>query len=95
MIGQQPRNEYISRQAFALDSPVDRVKHGAFVDREPYTRLITCSRIEDLRADHQTFDDLELDEPRPGPKLTDAAGAETGRNRPWVYMGPDICYYGD
>ena len=86
MIGQQPRNEYISRQAFALDSPVDR---------EPYTRLITCSRIEDLRADNQTFDDLELDELRPGPKLTDAAGAETGRNRPWVYGGPDLYYYGD
>ena len=86
MIRQPTRDEYISRQAFALDSPVDR---------EPYTRLITCSRIEDLRADNQTFDDLELDEPRPGPKLTDAAGAETGRNRPWVYMEPDIYYYGD
>ena len=94
MIRQPTRDEYISRQAFALDPPVDRVKRGAFVDREPYTRLITCSRIEDLRADNQTFDDLELDEPRPGPKLTDAAGAEPGRNRPWVYMGPDN-YYGD
>ncbi|HEX9942516.1 MAG TPA: right-handed parallel beta-helix repeat-containing protein [Thermoanaerobaculia bacterium] len=85
-------DEYISRDAFALDSSRDRVNRGAFLDREPYTRLITYSRLEDLRAENQTFDKLPLDDPRPGPEVTDKAGNGTGFKRPWVYMGPGLFF---
>ena len=41
------------------------LRHGAFMDREPYTRLITYSRLEDLRAVNQTFGRLPLNDPLP------------------------------
>lgn len=84
--------EYVSRDAFVLDSSRDRVNRGAFLDREPYTRLITYSRLEDLRAENQTFDKLPLDDPRPGPGVTDKAGNPTPFRRPWVYMGPGLFF---
>ena len=89
------QDEFVSRSTFALDSSQDRVNRGAFLDREPYTRLITYSRIEDLRPENQTFDKLLLDDPRPGPEVTDTAGNGTGFKRPWVYMGPGLFFNRD
>jgi hypothetical protein len=53
-------DEYISRKSFAVVGEQDRVTHGAFVDLERYTRLITYARIEDLRATNQTFGRLPV-----------------------------------
>ena len=38
------------------------MEFGAFVDLERYTRLITYSRLEDLRAVNQTFGRLPVDQ---------------------------------
>jgi hypothetical protein len=86
------REEYVSRKIFVLDSSEDRVNRGAFLDREPYTRLITYSELNDLRAENQTWDRLPLDDPRPGPEMVDGAGNGTGFKRPWVYMGPGLFF---
>ena len=71
-------DEYVSRRRFPSGESTG-MRHGAFVDREPYTRLITYSCLEDLRAENQRFGRLPLDDqtlPFPGrPVLRrDAAG---------------------
>ncbi|MPY88606.1 MAG: hypothetical protein GEU99_11840 [Luteitalea sp.] len=68
---------------------------GAFLDRNPYTRLITYSRLEDLRAENETFDTItDPSDPRPGPDVVSCNGedgcAPAGYRHPWVYMGPGI-----
>jgi hypothetical protein len=85
-------DEFVSVAPITPDSKEDFVNRGAFLDREPYTRLISYSRLEDLRADNQTFDQLKLDDPRPGPEETDGAGKPRGFRRPWVYMGPGVFF---
>ena len=41
---------------------------GAFIDGARYTRLITYSTLEDLRAANETFEAITSpDDPRPGP----------------------------
>ena len=68
---------------------------GAFLDRQPYTRLITYSTLEDLRATNETFDTISARDPRPGPQVVDCNDdgshclPATSRY-PWVYMGPGI-----
>lgn len=90
------KDEFVSCDTFPLDSPEDNVNRGAFLDREPYTRLITYSRLEDLRAENQTFDNLKPDDTRfkllLGPEVTDEAGNGKGFKRPWVYMGPGLFF---
>lgn len=86
------KEEFVSRDTFTLDSNDDRVNRGAFLDRKPYTRLITYSKLDDLRAENETFDQIALNDPRPGPEETDAAGNGTGFRRPWVYMGPGVFF---
>jgi hypothetical protein len=92
--------EYVSKATFA-----DHIR-GVFLDRNPYTRLITYSRIEDMRADNETFEAITADDdPRPGPNVVDCDDNgncvpakvcdESGDNCqpfrfPWVYMGPGI-----
>lgn len=88
-------DEYVSHCTFALDSPHDRVNLGAFVDREPYTRLITYSRLEDLRVSNQSFGKLPLDDALDGWEETDSAGNGTGFKRPKVYMGPGLFFSRD
>ncbi len=51
--------EYISTRVFA-HSKNDGVRHGAFLDRRCHTRLLTYSRLEDLRADNQKFGRLAM-----------------------------------
>ena len=89
-------DEYVSTASFPQ---LRRVNRGAFLGVTPYTRLITYSTIEDLRATNETFERLtEGDPTRPGfPIVTDKDGNvmtdEEGRPNvfyPWVYMGPGI-----
>jgi hypothetical protein len=57
-------DEYVSAQVFMSSV------RGAFLDSLPYTRLITYARIEDLRQENETFDqitDYPQPDPRPGP----------------------------
>lgn len=68
---------------------------GAFLDGKRYIRLITYSKLDDLRAANETFDRITAaGDPRPGPDVVDcdAAGncVPAGYRRPWVYMGPGI-----
>jgi hypothetical protein len=75
-------DEYMSRKSFAVVGEQDRVTHGAFVDLERYTRLITYARIEDLRATNQTFGRLPVSQrpqeeclpPCPGHPVVDRFG---------------------
>jgi Chondroitinase B len=56
-------DEYVSATTFAGDL----VNRGAFLDRNPYTRLVTYSNINDLRAENETFHKIvNENEPRPG-----------------------------
>ena len=74
-------DEYVSAMTFADDL----VNRGAFLDRNPYTRLVTYSNINDLRADNETFDQIfDGSDPRPGPAVTDEKGNPLGHRRPWV-----------
>jgi Protein of unknown function (DUF1565) len=52
--GRDPHpDEYVSK------TTVSSFIRGAFLDRQPYTRLITYSRLEDLRATNETFDKID------------------------------------
>jgi hypothetical protein len=57
-------DEYVSRCRFPSGESTG-VRHGAFVDWEPYTRLITYSCLADLRAENQRFGRLPLDDETP------------------------------
>lgn len=83
-------DEYISRPSFALPSENDRVFRGAFLDREPYTRLITYHRLDDFRSENQTWNELDLTDRRGHEALNDN-GTSRGYRRLPVYMGPGIC----
>jgi hypothetical protein len=50
-------DEWVSAMTFAIDSN-DWVNRGFFLDRTPYTRLLSYSKLEDLRAGNETFDTL-------------------------------------
>lgn len=75
-------DEWVSTQSYARGSPEDTISRGIFVDREPYTRLLTYSRLEDLRAANQRWarDDANL----PG------ATTPKGQRLAWVYFGPGL-----
>lgn len=55
--------EYVSTGAFREDL----VNRGAFLDFRVHTRLITYSRLEDLRAENETFEQIYAPDGRPGP----------------------------
>jgi hypothetical protein len=79
--------EYVSAMTFTEDF----VNRGAFLDRNPYTRLVTYSSLNDLRADNETFEKiLDGGDPRPGPAVTDEDGNPLGYRHPWVYLGPGL-----
>ena len=40
------------------------VNRGAFLDLTPYTRLITYSKLNDLRSENETFEKI-TDSPNP------------------------------
>jgi hypothetical protein len=80
--------EWRTRQI--LDEPLRnrlqaRVRYGAFADSR--IRLITYSRLEDLRATNESFVSVPLSDPRPaGGPLED----DPTRKRPWCYLGPGL-----
>lgn len=91
--------EYVSRRTFT-----DHIR-GVFLDRNPYTRLITYSNLNDFRARNETFEKITLPvcapgqqencDPRPGPDVVEnecpaLPCAPLGYRHPWVYMGPGI-----
>jgi hypothetical protein len=99
------QHEYVSCRTFPVNGDQDEIRHGAFLDRESHTRLITYSRLEDLRADNQTFGRLPLDHAMPGEQALDENGdpqtvvresdntnTHIPFKRPWVYMGPGIFF---
>ena len=55
----------------------------------PYTRLISYSRIQDLRAENQLFGELP-----PGSMLPGFTPLDGSKRRPWVYMGPGLFHAG-
>lgn len=85
-------DEFVSCECFDMDGNQDRVNRGAFLDLEPYTRLITYSHLKDLRAAYQTFPTLPLSDKREGNEIVDKFGEPTGVKKPWVYMGPGLFY---
>jgi hypothetical protein len=72
-----PRNahseEYVSVETFTPPNWNDdqyNVNRGAFLERNPYTRLITYSNLNDLRAENETFEKITSPDPaRPGPEV--------------------------
>jgi hypothetical protein len=85
-------DEWISTQTYSTAGK-DSASRGAFLDRPSYTRLLTYSRLEDLRAANQTWDEMAGDDDRPGPrvKANKRHPAQPGRARlPWTYFGPGI-----
>jgi hypothetical protein len=70
------------------------MNRGAFLDHEPYTRLITHSQLKDLRSKNQTFKThIPRIPPEIGPPLVDKHGALVeGVTNPWVYMGPGLFF---
>ncbi len=87
------RDEWVSTQTYPAEGK-DTSSRGAFLDRARYTRLLTYSRIEDLRAANQTWElSMASGDKRPGPrvKLGKRRPVEAGRERlPWTYFGPGI-----
>ncbi|MEO8627705.1 MAG: right-handed parallel beta-helix repeat-containing protein [Betaproteobacteria bacterium] len=77
--------EYISVGTFNQDF----VNRGAFLDRNPYTRLITYSKIEDLRAPNQTFDKIGAADARPGPAVFLECPADDPDQACETYPGQD------
>ena len=62
----------------------DRAR-GSFLGPGPYTRLISYSRLQDLRAENQKFGELPPEIELPGFEPLDGNCC-----RPWVYMGPGL-----
>lgn len=73
--------EFVSRTTFPPGT--DR---GAFVFADRHVRLMTYSRLEDLRAHNETFGPLRAGQGPPGPQVADPAFPK----RPWAYLGPGL-----
>jgi hypothetical protein len=83
------------------DDDAEKVNRGSFMDRVPYTRLVTYSRLEDLRAVGTTFDKewtgvgpevVPCAKPAEPDEDADTADDQPLGRRPWVYMGPGIYF---
>jgi hypothetical protein len=76
-------DEYVSTDPFPkTDGPdSNRVSGGAFLDREPYTRLITYDRLEDLRSLNEL--DVRIEDPRPLDEV-DPNEPPPGDNHVWI-----------
>lgn len=76
--------EYVTRVRYPAGT-----EFGAFLGPAPYSRLITYSNINDLRADNQTFGPLP-DGVGPDGPVIDSPHDPRLPKRPWVYMGPGL-----
>ena len=87
------RDEWVSTQTYPAEGK-DTSSRGAFLDRASYTRLLTYSRIEDLRAANETWETgMAAGDRRPGPRIRGGKRrpVKPGRERlPWTYFGPGI-----
>ncbi len=82
--------EFVSTRTFSEES----VNRGAFLELGAHTRLVTYSRVEDLRALHETFAPIPasvLDDPRPGPAVFVPCAA--GDGNPACQALPDCAPY--
>jgi hypothetical protein len=94
-------DEWVSTRTFSAAGK-DSASRGAFLDRPSYTRLLTYSRIEDLRSASQTWDHVARDDRRPGPatratkrdlRRDPARDRPGGRNRvTWTFFGPGVYF---
>lgn len=82
--------EYVSAPQPVNDDR-DLVHHGAFIDPGPYRRLLTYSRLEDLRAGNESFARIAAGDRRAGPVAV-GKRTEEGERRPWTYFGPGIYF---
>lgn len=65
-------DEFVSTRTFAEDF----VNRGAFLSQKVHQRLVTYSRLEDLRADNETFEQIvRPGDSRPGPRVYEACEA--------------------
>jgi hypothetical protein len=80
--------EYITRDRYPAGT-----MFGAFLVPGQYTRLITYSNLNDLRAANQTFGPLPAGVGPDGPLIVCPPGTRLNK-RPWVYMGPGL-YQGE
>lgn len=73
-------DEWVSTSPVPLGGE-NLANRGAFLERLPYTRLLTYGRVEDLRATNERWV-LGGDAPAPAQRSREA--------RPWTYFGPGI-----
>lgn len=76
--------EYVTRDRYPACT-----EFGAFLGPAPYTRLITYSNINDLRAGNQTSGPLPGGVGPDGPVIDSPRDPDLPK-RPWVYMGPGL-----
>jgi hypothetical protein len=87
--GPGANDEYVSIDTYPhSESSGDRAR-GSFLERVPYTRLISYSRLEDLQADNQLFGPIPTGDALDGPEAVNPPDPHLPR-RPWVYMGPGL-----
>lgn len=82
-------DEYVSTRRITVGRH-DQMNRGAFFRRQPYTRLITYAKLEDLRAENQTWGERPLSE-RHGWQVVRNGTVEPFKY-PWVYMGPGLFF---
>jgi hypothetical protein len=90
-------DEYVWTRPFPMTGqpPANSVTRGAFLDREPHTRLITYHQLDDLRAEGQLFpkDVNSGNRVWRRKKIDNVTTYEiTDEHRPSVYMGPGIWF---
>jgi hypothetical protein len=88
-------DEWESTRTFPVAKAAESASRGAFLDRPAFTRLLTYSRIEDLRAGNETFAKLAPEDRRRGPRVAASRALDRDPSRPrrpWVYCGPGIHY---
>jgi hypothetical protein len=87
------RDEFVSKEAFSqgVTNEDKVVNRGAFLDRNPYTRLITYANLNDFRANNETFEKIQDtnydDSQRPGPKVMESC--ERDDPDPNCHLYPD------
>jgi PKD domain len=78
-------DEWRTKETFAT-APGERVAWGQIMDTK--LRLITYSRIEDMRAANESYQRVPLSDPRPGLPLPD----DETHKLPFTYIGPGVYY---
>jgi hypothetical protein len=80
-------DEFVSVPTFPAAGK-ENVNRGAFLDGQRYARLLTYSRLQDLRANNERFGRVASSDPDVGP----LERGQPGLRRLWTYMGPGMFY---